>query len=353
MKKINVWKLLLKILPILLVAFVVWFFFIKPKDYATAVKKVQLENRVVVRTVSASGSVKSNNESDMAFVGTGKVLSVNVKKGDQVKKGQVLAYLDAASQYQTANAYKDARDLLLRQREIFIIQKAQNVDSLKGETPYENKLRQLNEQVDQAEASYQAQLALLNNLYLYAPYDATVVDVLKDPGEIAVSGASVVKLADLTDLIFEIQVGQEDYGVLKEGQNVNVKLDSYTNYEFKGKVLSLPLYADSSTDNFVVKINVASDEEHSIKLGMTGDAYIVLQTTQTEVPALTADEIFYDVDEKPYVWIVKDNKLQQLPVELGLEGDVYTEVKTPITDTIVVPEKDAKIGEGYTPRILN
>ncbi len=183
MKKFNVWKLLLKIIPIILVAFVVWFFFIKPKSLTTIVSKVQLENKVVTRTVSASGTIKSNNQSDMSFPGMGKISQVYVKKGDTVTRGQTLAYLDTSSLSQTIEAYKSAKDILERQRELFIYQKAQNVDALKGETPYQNKLRQLNEQVAQANATYNAQQALLGNSSLYAPFDGTIVDVLKDPGE--------------------------------------------------------------------------------------------------------------------------------------------------------------------------
>ena len=353
MKKFNVWKLLLKIIPIILVAFVVWFFFIKPKSLTTIVSKVQLENKVVTRTVSASGTIKSNNQSDMSFPGMGKISQVYVKKGDTVTRGQTLAYLDTSSLSQTIEAYKSAKDILERQRELFIYQKAQNVDALKGETPYQNKLRQLNEQVAQANATYNAQQALLGNSSLYAPFDGTIVDVLKDPGETAGAGETIVKLADLNDVMFEIQVGQEDYGLLKEGQDVDVKLDSFVGFSFKGKVNTLPLYADSTTDNFVDKINVTPDSAHSIKLGMTGDAYIILQTTQTEVSALTADEIFFDIDQKPYVWVVRNKKLYKQYIETGLEGDVYTEVKTPISEQIVVPQKDAKIDDGYNAQILN
>jgi hypothetical protein len=67
------------------------------------------------------------------------------------------------------------------------------------------------------------------------------------------------------------------------------------------------------------------------------------------------NEISYDEDSNPYVWVVESEKIKKLPIEIGLEGDLYTEVKTDLTGkSIVVPATESvEIQEGFIPIIIN
>jgi hypothetical protein len=88
-------------------------------------------------------------------------------------------------------------------------------------------------------------------------------------------------------------------------------------------------------------------------LGMKGDAYVILAKTNGDVPSLTYDEIFYDNDNNPYVWVAVNNIMRKQSITTGLEGDIYTELKSPVTGTIIVPAKDAdKLVDGYKVVIL-
>lgn len=354
MKKTGIKKKIKWLVPLLIIGFFIWYSFFRQPSITSIVRKVNIENKIVQRTVSTNGSIKSLNQADLSFTSYGKIQKINVKEGDFVKKNQLLSYTDNTTLAQNAQSYKDARDSLIRQRDLYEKDMYKNIKSLGGEDQYNIKLRQYNEQVSQAEAAYQAQIGTLNGSYIYAPFDGTVVEITKDQGETAALGETVIKMADLSNLIFEIQVDQEDYGLLKEGQNVEIKLDAYKGFTYKGSVSKLPYYADTSTDNFVVKISVLSDKEHPLRLGMLGDAYVILQTTSQEVPVLTVDEISYDEQDKPFIWIVQNTKLKKQYIETGLEGDIYTEIKTNISDPIVISaNNDVKMQEGNTAKFIN
>ncbi len=62
----------------------------KPPDYET----ITISRGNIIATVSATGSVSPEREASLSFQGTGTILHVNVKAGDQVRAGQVLAELD-------------------------------------------------------------------------------------------------------------------------------------------------------------------------------------------------------------------------------------------------------------------
>ena len=56
----------------------------------------------------------------------------------------------------------------------------------------------------------------------------------------------------------------------------------------------------------------------------------------------------FSEENKYYVWIVENNTLVKLPIEIGLEGDIYTQVKTDLSNKeIVVPLSSGdKVEEG-------
>jgi len=88
---------------------------------------------------------------------------------------------------------------------------------------------------------------------------------------------------------------------------------------------------------------------------MTGEINIITEKTEGAVPSLIFNEISYDEDSNPYVWVVESKKIKKLPIEIGLEGDLYTEVKTDLTGkSIVVPATESvEIQEGFIPKIIN
>jgi HlyD family secretion protein len=67
------------------------------------------------------------------------------------------------------------------------------------------------------------------------------VDVLKEQNEVAATGQPVVRVADLSSLVFEVLIDQEDFGLLSVGDSVELTLDSYKDKTFSGEVSSSSL----------------------------------------------------------------------------------------------------------------
>ena len=354
-EKSNLGKIVKKWLPILLVVIGVALFFGRRASINVQVRKIQVKDRIVKRSVSASGSVKSKNEADLSFPLVGTIRTISVKEGDEVKKGQLLVNLDTSTQYQSSNYYKDARDIVLRQKDLFVEEREANEDLLGGTDSYEIRLREYNEAVSQAEANYQSSLASLGKSYIYAPFGGTIVEIAVEESETVATGTKVIRIADLNNMIFEIEVDQEDYGLLTVGQDVEIMVDAYSDYTFNGKINYLPLFANEETDNFVVKIDFESFNEHELRLGLLGDAFMIMSKTDSEVPSITFNEVSYDEDDNPFVWVLDGKKVKMFPIEVGLEGDVYTEVRTDLSDKIiVVPAREGlEIEDGFRAKLIN
>ncbi|RJR26485.1 efflux RND transporter periplasmic adaptor subunit [candidate division WWE3 bacterium] len=340
------------ILIVVLVLVLAVRYFTSPKVKSLQVKETKIENRVVNKTVSASGAIKSKSTVNLSFPSTQVISQITVKEGEKVTQGQILAYLESSIQYQSTQAVRDARDIVLRKRDLFVSDRETNEKTLGGSDQYEIRLRQYNEEVSQAEASYQAELARFQNYYITAPFTGTVVDITKEVGETAATGEAIIKMSNLEDLYFEINVDQEDYGSLKIGQSTEISLDAYGNRKFQGTVSELSLYAGDIGD-FTVKIEFEESGEFLPSLGLTGDAKIVVDTTSQEVPSLYYDEVFYDEEDRPFVWVVRNGYLSKYPVEIGLEGDIYTEIKSSPEFPIVIGlNQDIELAEGYKAAIV-
>ncbi len=337
-----------KFIIILLVIVVAIYFFSQRNAVASIeVEKASLERNVVTKTVSGSGIVTSENEADLAFLGTGRITELNVKKGDIVEKDTLLARIYDSGAYLSTTAKKDARDISLRDLELYRATYQNNHKTVGGTESYEISVRRLEELVSAAEAAYQSSLSSLASYYLIAPFSGTILDVDGGIGELASATSPVIKIADLSQLVLEVELDQEDFSYVRLGQKTEITLDAYPDDTFTGEVVEVPLFVDSTDqESFLVKIAI-SPQEKPILLNMDGDVSIIIETTNEEVNSLTFDQVFFDDDNKAYVWIDQNGLLAKKYIEIGLEGDIYTHIKSDISETIVVPsnpDQEAKEG---------
>ena len=336
-------KLYIVIIVLVAIGLIYYFFF---NEKSVSVKRIQATNVKVLKSVSADGTIESNSKTDLSFGATGKILSINVQKYDTVIKGQLLATLDQSSYQNTVQSYKDARDITLRNRDLFIskYRDQDSRNSLGGEEEYQISLRKENELVSQAQAAYNAQLSGYKNLTIKAPFAGVIVLSEKKPGETATIGETIFKLVDLNNLYFEAFLDQEDFGALKQSQNAEITLDAYSEQEpMIGFLDELPRIIEDGRTNFLIKIPFNPNGKN-IAYGMSGEARIIVDETPKEVQALSFDILFEDdVSKKMYVWILENGKLQKKYVQIGLEGDFYTEIKDDLSGfDLVMPSETPK-----------
>lgn len=322
---------------------------LKKEEKTTKVEKAFIQKIIVSKSVSASGKVEAQNSASLSFPITGTLQGIYVKKGDGVKKGQILARLVGSDLYQDAVAARETRDYYIRDRDLFVENYETNMDGYGGKDEYAINLRKLTEQINRYEASYQSSLADLEKTYIRSPLDAVTVDTTGNEGETIVFGTEVAKVADLNNLIFKIELDQEDFSLVRAGTEAEITLDTYSDFTFKGTVIEMPLYADSTIEKtFAVRISLEQDQNRPILIGMSGDAQMTIEKTGMDVTALPFDCIYTDEDGKTFVWIDKNGKVAKKYIEIGLDGDLYTEIKTPIEEQIIIPQdKNSEIKEGY------
>lgn len=337
--------LLIVIIPVLVLGLLVYFF---TKKETIKVKKVSTQSVDVLKTVSASGSIKSTVESEVAFPVSGKLINVYKKEGDVVREGELIAQVYNEDLYFEAQSSKKRKDAAQKARDIYIGNYSDDHGEVGGTELYEDNIKKLTDELRVQDNLYKSSLATLKKTYLYSPFDGTITKMPYDLGEV-VSVSNSIIVSNLNALEFQADLDQEDYKFVKKEQESEIVLDSYPDDVFKGKIISVPFYVDeeSSTRTFKLKISIENFDNKIVK-GMTGDVNIVVDKAVNS-KALPFDSVFTEEGtNKTFVWIVNEsNQITKKYVDIGLEGDTLTQIKSEIPEFVVVPDSSSKtIKEG-------
>jgi len=311
-------------------------------DRSIPVEVAPATRQTLIAKTAFSGKVYSDQEVALTPKIPGKVSSVRVKVGDQVRAGTVLLTLDpqdlqravdlaelgvrsAEANYQRTKEQIDlAKKNLERQRQLYaagIISQAQleSFESQASETPLQ--LAQI--QWDQAKLSLQQARDALSNAAVLAPMDAAVAAVNVKAGEIASNVQPAVTLTDTASIYVALAVPENIVASLKAGQEAKVAVLAAGVAEVPGHIASIAPSADSRTQLYSVKVALAN-QDGAIKPGMFARVEMPTET-QADVLAIKSEAIVVK-NGKNTVYVVEDGRAAAKEVVAGLDTGEQVEI---------------------------
>lgn len=213
--------------------------------------------------VIASGYIAARDPITLGVTVGGRVQQVFVENGNLVKKDQVLVQLDAGETLAALSLAKakkrDAERILDRTKALHASQAATQSD-----------LDRAIGQAEIARAESYVQLQRLEQSKIRSPIaKATILDVLVRPGEVLTPGGDasqgVVKLADLSRLVAEIDVPESEVFRLRLGQPAEISADSAA-VRHKGEIREIAEEADRARGTVLVKVDLLVPDR-SLRLG--------------------------------------------------------------------------------------
>ncbi len=258
--------------------------------------------RTIVETVSASGKIQPEVEVKISPDVSGEIVELNVKEGNRIKKGQLLAkilpdyYQSAVDQMAAAvNSSKanlaSAKSRLEQARSQFVktelnynrnkklfdekLISASDWETIKSS--YEvakSEVDAAKQSVDGSEYNVKSTQASLkqaeDNLRkttIFAPVDATISKLNVEKGERVVgtsqmAGTEMMRLANLNEMEVSVEVNENDIVRVNVGDTASIEVDAYLGKKFQGVVTEVANSANtigSSADqvtNFVVKVRI-------------------------------------------------------------------------------------------------
>ena len=124
----------------------------------------------------------------------------------------------------------------------------------------------------------------LSYTHLKAPLKGIIVSRNIEPGEVVTPGQDIFSLSDLSEVELKIFVDETEIGKVKHGQTAEVKVDTFPDKVFKGKVSFISPEAEFTPKIiqthkervklvYLVKILIPNPEYY-LKSGMPADAWL-------------------------------------------------------------------------------
>ena len=212
---------------------------------------------------------------EMSSAVEGVISEVLVEKNDQVKKGEVVARLDAGLEAATAelrrvqaelNSDVQAQQLALefsnraltRVKDLYEKKAASFSELDKLKTEHAIAQQQLQQAIDrkrQAELEHKRALADLQRRTLVSPIDGVVVERMKEPGE-HIDFEPVLKLAQLDPLRVEVYAPASLYGKVKAGMKASVVPElGIADKSYTAEVVLVDQVIDGPSNTFGIRLS--------------------------------------------------------------------------------------------------
>lgn len=289
MKKRN--KIIIIVGVLILIVVIVFLNLFRSGEKVYTVEADKVKKGDLASIVTGSGKVLAKNDVKIGATVPGPIISLPVKDGDLVKKGQLLVQIDpseyksavaqATAQLNSAKAsFEQSKLLYDRQQKLF-------EKKLCSQEQYDAVCTQRDvakAQYDQAQASLRQAEDLLAKTTITAPMDGKITELLKKEGEM-VTGADynpteIMTISDLSAFEVEVEVDETDIAETRLTQEAKIKIDAFPDTSFKGEVSEIgntaKITGSGTQDqvvNFLVKVLIL-DEVKGIKPGMSASVDI-------------------------------------------------------------------------------
>ena len=346
-------------------------------------KLAKVEKGDLAKSVVATGKVTPITKVEVKSKASGIVKKLLVDYGDNVKKGQLLAQLDkveiqaqvdqssaalqaadasltsAQADYERAKVDAEGPDVPLLKREYDRnLQMAK--DGVVSQTALDDanknyqlalnkqnvakaqvvvlkaKIAQAQAQVAQDQANLKQLEEQLSYTDIVSPIDGIVLSRDVEMGDavssILVLGSSatlVMTLGDTSEVYVKGKVDESDIGKVYLGQPARIKVESFKDKTFNGKVTKIsPMGVEKdNVTTFEVRVSI-NNPGGELKAEMTANAEIILEEHKN-VLQIPEGAIIYDKDKKASVDIpdpkAKDG-MKKIAVNIGISNGAKTEV---------------------------
>lgn len=256
---------------------------------------------------SANGTFAANQDLILSAENAGRVTRILVDEGSRVRRGQVVARIDA--------------DLL-------------NVDVETAKANYQSAVRDLEryessfktggvtkQQLDNARLVVQTSRTKLQSANIKsgdanikAPISGIINKRFVEQGSYVNPGMQLFEIVDVSKLKLKVTANENQVVNLKTGDKVSIKSNVFPGVSFSGRIGFIAPKADNSL-NFPVEIEVNNSTGGQLKAGMYGTA--VFDFPQQNSALTIPRSAFVGSVNSNKVYVLEGNKAKELQVTAG------------------------------------
>jgi RND family efflux transporter MFP subunit len=313
-------------------------------DVAAASRATITEELMVVGNLIGLATV------DVVPKVSGRLQAINVRLGDSVRKGQVLALLDdreIREQVRQAEASYEVGRATIRQREADLRFAETNLERsrslfarqlLPQQTLDDADARQQaaaaqldlsRAQFDQAKARLDELRLTLENTRVVSPVDGFVARRQLDVGAFASSNAPVVSVVDIEVVRLVANLVEKDLRRVQMGTPTRVDVDAYPGETFDGRVARVAPVLDPATRTAQMEVEIPNPQ-HRLKPGMY--ARVALLVSRHDNALVVPRNAVVDIEGQRGVFLIDGTTAKFHTVSVGIQNQEQAEILSGLTD---------------------
>jgi RND family efflux transporter MFP subunit len=271
------------------------------------VRTSTVEKRKVTTPLTFSGRIEAEDEVNVAFRISGRLLNNDTKVGDRVKAGQVLARLESQNELnglrQAQAALAAAQGQLTQARNHFTRQETLLAQGWTTRANFEvatQAQQTAQSQVDAAEAQLSAAHDLVGFTELTADAPGVITATGPGAGEVVQVGQMIARIArqDGRDAVFDVP--SQLVRSASADPEVEVSLADDPTINAKGRIREIAAQASAMTRTFEVRVGL-TDPPPAMRLGAT----VVGRVSTSAGPMIDIpSSALTRMNQRPAVWIV-------------------------------------------------
>jgi RND family efflux transporter MFP subunit len=314
-----------------------------------SVQVMKPQRRDIARKLTLPANIAPWYQATLYAKVSGYLKEMRVDKGDEVKKGQIIAIIDApevADQYEQAKVDYAIKKLTYErlngvyQENPDVIAK-QDVDVAKAAADGAKHLRD-------------TRFTLLSYTRVDAPFDGTITARFADPGALiqaAVGSASqstpLYTIMSIDTVRVYVSVPQEDAPLALPGVPATLNIKELPGSEFKGAITRATEALDPTTRTLLVEIDLPN-KNHRLQPGMYVTATLYLAQHNQALALPPAAILSEDGGKHKAVFVVEEGHARKVPIKTGIDDGIWVEVMDGLTgneDVIVVGRSNVQDGQ--------
>lgn len=304
---------------------------------AVTVEAVKVAVMPMPQSITAVGSVRSDESVTLRPEVTGRIAEIRFKEGQHVTKGVVLVKLDdsvtgADAEQAKANLWlaksKSARAAELQQKGFV---SAQAKDEAEG------SLRV-------AQATLQSAEARLAKMEIRAPFSGIIGLRQVSVGDYVKDGQDMVNLESIDSLKVDFKVPETFLRRVQVGQSMQLTLDAIPGKTYDGKVMAINPLVDAAGRSIVIRALIRNTNA-ALRPGMF--ARVRLLTDEKADSMAVPEQALVPQGDEQFVFKVVDGRVQRVKVDIGQRREGKVEILRGLAPAdLVVTAGHLKIRDG-------
>lgn len=299
-----------------------------------------------------SGSLEPVWQADISSKVASRIDKVLVFEGDIVHEGQILAILDsieykAQADQAHGSVYESRANLEQAELNLSRMQKlyASGAVSKQALDTAQFTRDMAKGKLTASSGNFEAMQSKFDSTNIVAPRSGVIARKYLQDGAFAPISTPIVNLADTSQLLAKVSIGEAEIVNVELGQEAVLKVAAYGDREFKGRVTRISPVASLPARSFTAEITV-DNTKNELKGGMYANSFITTKR-KDNVLIIPQSAIVMREDQKTVFVVNKDNILERKLLNTGYIGEGLVEVISGIEEgDIIVTGGQNRVREG-------